>query len=216
MRLLVTAGPTREPIDPVRYLSNRSSGKMGYALAEAARDRGHEVVLVSGPVSLTPPQGVDTVAVETAEEMFRAVAARIGSVDAAIFCAAVSDYRVAEVAPEKRKKSDDGWTLRLVRTPDILGSARGDLGFRGILVGFAAETERVEANGREKLERKGCDLLVANDVGAEGIGFGSDENEVVLLYRDGSREALPRAAKSVLAATLVERIERLHRGAAGA
>ena len=209
MRFLITAGPTREPIDPVRYLSNRSSGKMGYALAEAALAKGHEVVLISGPVSLTAPAGATLVRVETAQEMYDAVAAAIPEADAAIFCAAVADYRVAEVAGEKIKKTGETLTLTLIKNPDILGSARSVFGFTGLLVGFAAETEKLAEHALEKLRRKGCDLLVANDVSRTDIAFDRDENEVELFYRDGRQETLTKASKTAIAAALVERIEHL-------
>lgn len=204
MRFLVTAGPTREPIDPVRYLSNRSSGKMGYALAEAALAAGHEVVLVSGPVSLAPPEGAELVSVETAREMHDAVAASIGGADVAVFCAAVSDYRVEEAAGEKIKKSAERLELTLVRNPDILGDARSAFGFSGFLVGFAAETSDLEAHAREKLERKGCDLLVANDVSRPDIGFDRDENEVLLIPREGDLVAISRSSKAEIARRIVE------------
>ncbi len=209
MRFLVTAGPTREPIDPVRYLSNRSSGRMGYALAAAALARGHEVLLVTGPVSLDPPVGASLVRVETAREMHEAVAGGIGSVDVAVFCAAVADYRVAEVAGEKIKKTGETLQLALVRNPDILGSARSVFGFGGILVGFAAETEELERHALEKLRRKDCDLLVANDVSRPDIAFDRGENEVLVFDRGGGRQFLPRAPKEEIAAALVERIEGL-------
>lgn len=206
MKVLITAGPTREPIDPVRYLTNRSSGKMGYALAGAALAAGHEVILISGPVSLTPPGDTDILRVETAEEMFEAVASRILEADAAILCAAVADYRPAEMAAEKIKKSDDELTLTLVKTPDILDSCRTEFGFDGILVGFAAETENVESNALDKLRRKGCDFLVANDVSLPGLGFDSDDNAVVIYAKGGSPESIGPASKSDIAAEIVARI----------
>lgn len=209
MRFLITAGPTREPIDPVRYLSNRSSGKMGYALAAAAIAKGHEVVLISGPVSIPAPEGATLVRVETAQEMYDAVAAAIHEADAAIFCAAVADYRVAEVAGEKIKKTGETLTLTLVKNPDILGSTRSVFGFQGLLVGFAAETEKLVEHATDKLRRKGCDLLVANDVSRPDIAFDRDENEVELFYRDGRHETLTRASKATIAEALVERVENL-------
>ena len=209
MRFLITAGPTREPIDPVRYLSNRSSGKMGYALAEAALAKGHEVVLISGPVNIPAPDGATLVRVETAQQMHDAVATAIPEADAAIFCAAVADYRVAEVAGEKIKKTGETLTLTLIQNPDILGSARSVFGFTGLLVGFAAETEKLAEHALEKLRRKGCDLLVANDVSRRDIAFDRDENEVELFYRDGRQETLTKASKTAIAAALVERIEHL-------
>lgn len=207
MRFLITAGPTREPIDPVRYLSNRSSGKMGYALASAALARGHEVLLISGPVSIPAPEGAAVIRVETAQEMYDAVAAAIARVDAAIFCAAVSDYRVAEVAEEKIKKTGETLTLTFIKNPDLLGSARSVLGFRGILVGFAAETERLAEHAIDKMRRKDCDLLVANDVSRSDIAFDCDENEVELFFRDGRCESLARAPKKEIAEAVVERVE---------
>ncbi|MBL9156070.1 MAG: phosphopantothenoylcysteine decarboxylase [Verrucomicrobiales bacterium] len=209
MRFLITAGPTREPIDPVRYLSNRSSGKMGYALAEAALGRGHEVVLISGPVNIPAPDGATVVRVETAQEMYDAVAERIGEAEVAIFCAAVADYRVAEVAGEKIKKTGETLTLTLIKNPDILGSARSVFGFTGLLIGFAAETEKLAEHATGKLLRKGCDLLVANDVSRSDIAFDRDENEVELFYRDGRHETLARASKREIAEGLVERVEEL-------
>lgn len=211
MKVLITAGPTQEPIDPVRYITNRSSGKMGYALAEAARDAGHEVVLISGPVQLEVPSGVSLIAVTTAAEMFEAVKEAISNCDAAIFCAAVADYRIAEEAKEKIKKSGEKLTLELVKNPDILGSARGEFGFSGLLIGFAAETNDVEAHAKDKLERKGCDLLVANDVSRKDIGFDQDENEVVVYSAEGEKEVLPRASKREIANQLIAMIEERRR-----
>jgi phosphopantothenoylcysteine synthetase/decarboxylase len=203
MRLLITAGPTREPIDPVRFLSNRSSGRMGYALAEAACEVGHDVVLVSGPVTLPAPGGVILIKVETAQEMFDAVQTHLSSCDAAIFSAAVADYRPVNVVAQKLKKTADKLTLELERTEDILGSARSKLGFQGFLVGFAAETENLIVHAREKLERKGCDMIVANDVSQAGIGFDSAENEVTLCLPGGRTIHLPRQSKAALARELI-------------
>ena len=211
MHFLITAGPTREPIDPVRYLSNRSSGKMGYALAAAAIEAGHTVTLISGPVAISAPVGVPVIHVETAQEMFDAVAARIKGADVAIFCAAVADYRVASVAGEKIKKSKDELTLTLVKNPDILGSARSVFGFAGFLVGFAAETSDLARHAFDKLKRKKCDLLVANDVSRSDIAFDREVNEVALFFPDGSREDLPLASKREIAAALIGRIESLSR-----
>jgi phosphopantothenoylcysteine decarboxylase/phosphopantothenate--cysteine ligase len=207
-RILITAGPTREPIDPVRYLGNRSSGRMGFALAEAFAKAGNAVTLVSGPVYLDTPDGVARVDVETAAEMFDAVAANLAEVDVAIFAAAVADFRPKRVAGEKIKKGGEGeadlLTLRLERTMDILGSVRDPLGFGGTLVGFAAETENLQENARAKLQRKGCDLVIANDVSRSDIGFDSSDNEVLLVFRDGLVEALPMQSKTELARQLVE------------
>jgi phosphopantothenoylcysteine synthetase/decarboxylase len=202
-RILITAGPTREPLDPVRFLSNRSSGQMGYALAQAARELGHTGVLISGPVNLPPPDGLALVRVETAQEMYDATAREIGRVDIAIFAAAIADYRPVAVAAQKIKKAAESLTLHLERTPDILGCARGVMGFYGYLVGFAAETENLVAHAREKLERKQCDLIVANDVAQAGIGFDSAENEVTLCLPGGETLPLPRQPKTALARALM-------------
>lgn len=209
MKILVTAGPTREPLDPVRYLSNRSSGKMGYAIAQAALDAGHEVVLISGPVALMPPARAETLRVTTSEEMYAAVHSRVTQADACVLCAAVADFRPAQVAAHKIKKgARSSLTLELVPTRDILRSLRdvprtpGDP--RPVVIGFAAETNDVLAHAREKLHDKGCALLVANDVSQEGVGFESDENELTLLFASGEIRVLPRAPKSVLAANLIK------------
>ncbi|MCP5533177.1 MAG: phosphopantothenoylcysteine decarboxylase [Akkermansiaceae bacterium] len=209
MNVLVTAGPTREPLDPVRFLTNRSSGKMGYELAHAFSGAGHTVLLVSGPTAIDVPDGVDFLPVETAAEMHAAVEHHIGRMDVAVFAAAVADYTPAMVAPEKIKKTGERITLELVRTPDILGSARESFGFAGTLVGFAAETENLEANARDKLRRKGCDLVIANDVSKPGIGFDSDHNQVLLVFPEHT-EALPLATKHDLAHQLVQAIFETH------
>ncbi len=184
MKFLITAGPTREAIDPVRYISNRSSGRMGYALAGAARHEGHEVLLISGPTSLDVPPGVDFVSVESAQQMYDAVRDFAGRYDAAVLCAAVADYRPVACAEQKIKKSAERMVLELERTPDILGSMRSVFGFKGRLIGFAAETRNVVDYARGKLKRKQCDFVVANDVSRSDIGFDSRENEVVLVYPD--------------------------------
>ena len=206
MHVLITAGPTREAIDPVRYLTNRSSGKMGYALAAAFADAGHQVLLVSGPTNLDVPNGVDLVPVESAAEMFEAVEHHIGRMDTAVFAAAVADYRPAEVSDQKIKKHGETLKLELIRHPDILGSCRDRFGFTGILVGFAAETENIESNAREKLNRKGCDLVIANDVSQPGIGFDSDRNQILLVHPEHT-ESLPEDEKHHLAPRIVREIE---------
>lgn len=211
MNILVTAGPTREPIDPVRFIGNRSSGKMGYEIAAAFACEGHTVLLISGPTSLDVPDGVDFLPVETACEMNEAVAGHIGRMQIAVLVAAVADYTPSVVAKEKIKKSADTLALELVRTPDILGSCRSKHGYAGTLVGFAAETENVIANAREKLARKQCDLIVANDVSQPGIGFESDQNEVTLVYADHA-DQLPLASKHDLAHQLVRAILELNAG----
>lgn len=209
MRFLITAGPTRELIDPVRFLSNRSSGKMGYALAAAAADSGHTVTLISGPVVLDAPPGVKLHRVETAQQMFDAVKLACEAVEApdiSIHAAAVADYRPRFVATQKIKKHQDTLSLELERTPDVLGSMRGEFGYRGFLAGFAAETENLLSNAMEKLRRKGCDLVIANDVSHPGIGFDSEVNEVTLCFPDGKTEVIERMEKKVLAKLLLSRI----------
>jgi phosphopantothenoylcysteine synthetase/decarboxylase len=208
MRFLITAGPTREPLDPVRYLSNRSSGRMGYALAEAAREAGHQVILISGPVALPAPSGVQTYLVETARQMYEAVQTHIADADVAIFAAAVADYRPVQMAAQKIKKETAALSLTLERTEDILGSARSVFGFRGTLVGFAAETENLIPHAQEKLTRKGCDLIIANDVSQPGIGFDSLENAVTLCLPGGQTHVLPQQEKTALACALLTHIIR--------
>ncbi|MDB6120638.1 MAG: coabc dfp: phosphopantothenoylcysteine decarboxylase / phosphopantothenate--cysteine ligase [Verrucomicrobiaceae bacterium] len=209
MKLLITAGPTREALDPVRYLSNRSSGKMGYALAAAGIEACHEVVLISGPVSIPPPPGAEVVQVESAQQMYEAVQAQINTCAAAIFAAAVTDYRPAQVAEQKIKKTGDELVLRLEKTLDILGSARLVFGFTGVLVGFAAETQSLMEHAQEKLQRKGCDLLVANDVSRPGIGFDSEENEVILLSPTAAPRPLPRGTKAGIAREIIRIVAEL-------
>ncbi|MDO4752106.1 MAG: phosphopantothenoylcysteine decarboxylase [Akkermansia sp.] len=203
MKFLITAGPTREPIDPVRYLTNRSSGRMGYALAGAARHDGHEVLLISGPTTLDVPPGVDFIPVETAQQMYDAVRDMLRGVDVAILCAAVADYRPVACAEQKIKKHTDKLVLELERTPDILGSMRSVFGFSGKLIGFAAETQNVVEYGRDKLVRKQCDMVVANDVSQPGIGFDSRENAVVLIYPD-REEYLEKDSKERIAMQIIE------------
>ncbi len=209
VHLLITAGPTREPIDPVRYLSNRSSGRMGYALAQAALEAGHAVTLISGPVNLPAPEGAQLVPVQSAQDMHEAVRQHLAACDAAIFSAAVADYRPVQVAAQKIKKHDDELVLRLERTPDILGATRSEFGYRGVLVGFAAETENLIAHAQDKLRRKQCDLIVANDVSRAGIGFDSEENEVTLCLPDGQTQPLPRRSKLEIARCIISKVEAL-------
>ncbi|MBQ1784160.1 MAG: bifunctional phosphopantothenoylcysteine decarboxylase/phosphopantothenate--cysteine ligase CoaBC [Gammaproteobacteria bacterium] len=206
LKLVITAGPTREALDPVRYISNHSSGKMGYALAAAAARRGAEVVLISGPVQLATPTGVTRIDVTTAVEMHQAVQQQLDHCGLFIGCAAVADFRPAHYVDDKIKKqsSDDRLTLELVANPDIIAavSARPD---RPFVVGFAAETSHLLDHARAKRQRKGMDLIVANDVGVSGIGFNSDDNAVVLL--DGaSEEQLPVMPKATLADQLISRV----------
>ena len=201
MKILVTAGPTREKIDPVRFISNRSSGKMGYALAEAARELGHEVVLVSGPVALTPPAGVEVVNVESAAEMAAAVKAAAPKCAVVIMAAAVADYRPAHAAEHKLKKRPGEMFLELERTEDILFSL-GQMKQPGqLLVGFAAETEELLTNAAGKLERKNLDWIVANTV---SDGFGTDTDKVTLLGRNGQKIDVPRAAKRDVARKILD------------
>ena len=202
MKILITAGPTREAIDPVRFLTNRSSGKMGYAIADAAVHAGHQVLLVSGPTSLDVPAGVDFIPVESAAEMYDVVARYLPKMGAAFFAAAVADYTPVKVSDQKIKKERDCLSLELVKTRDILGSAREVMGFEGFLVGFSAETEHLEANARVKLEKKGCDLIVANDVSRGDIGFDSSENEALLVFKDRI-EIFDKAPKHDLAMYLL-------------
>lgn len=209
MQVLITAGPTREPLDPVRFLTNRSSGKMGYELAAAFAADGHAVLLVSGPTALDVPPRVDFLPVETAAEMYDAVARHLGRMDVAVFAAAVADYTPAVCQPRKIKKSGERLTLELIKTRDILGSARTPMGFAGTLVGFAAETDNLLDNARDKLARKCCDLVVANDVSQPGSGFEADSNEVVLVYPAG-HEALPKTTKHQLAHQIVRVVTELH------
>ena len=203
MKFLITAGPTREPLDPARYLTNRSSGRMGYALAGAAKHDGHDVVLISGPTSLDVPPGVDFIHVETAQEMYEAVRDMLPGVDVAIMCAAVADYRPVAYSDNKIKKDGERLVLELERTPDILGSMRSVFSFTGTLIGFAAETNDVEDYARGKLERKQCNMVVANDVSRADIGFDSRENEVALVFPDRV-EYLEKDTKEHIAMHIIE------------
>jgi phosphopantothenoylcysteine decarboxylase/phosphopantothenate--cysteine ligase len=208
--LMITAGPTREPIDPVRYITNRSSGKMGFALAEAAAGQGATVILVSGPVALATPAGVKRLDVDTAEQMMAAVLGAIQGVDIFVGAAAVSDYRVSDPAPHKIKKTLDELSLGLVRNPDILASVSAlPPGKRPYTVGFAAETRNLEEHARAKLESKGLDLIAANLVGP-GKGFDQDENALIAFWASGKQD-LGSGAKSELARLLLELIARRYR-----
>lgn len=206
--VLVTAGPTREPLDAVRYLSNHSSGKMGYALAEEAKKRGARVTLVSGPTRLEPPQGVNLIPVETAEEMLNAVKDIFPAVDVVIKAAAVADFRPSRVASGKIKKGMANLLLELERTPDIL-EYLGQHKANQILVGFAAETEELLANAAEKLTRKNLDLIVANDLTEEGAGFEVDTNVATILYPGGAAVKLPCMTKKELAGMILDRVAKL-------
>ncbi|MEN6369888.1 MAG: bifunctional phosphopantothenoylcysteine decarboxylase/phosphopantothenate--cysteine ligase CoaBC [Thermotogota bacterium] len=203
-RVVVTAGGTHEPVDPIRFLGNRSSGKMGYAIAEAARDRGADVTLISGPTALRVPGGVDFLPVETAAEMLDAVRGAVSGADALVMAAAVADYTPNAPAASKLKKTDSNLVLNLKRTVDVLASI-GDV---SVKVGFAAETENLIENARAKLRQKGLDLVVANLVGKDNAPFGSDENEVTLVDADEAEE-LPRAPKRAIAERILDRVATL-------
>ncbi len=206
--ILITAGPTCEDLDPVRYLTNRSSGKMGYAVAEAAAHRGARVTLVSGPVNLETPAGVERVSVRTAEDMRRAVIERLPASTIAIFAAAVADYRPLQTHAEKIKRNKEPLTIHLEPTSDILTEAAKTKGDR-LIVGFAAETDHVAENARKKLAAKNADLIVANDVTAEGAGFDHDTNIVTLFSSDGRDLALPKLNKSDVAQRILDEVLRL-------
>jgi len=211
LKILVTAGPTREEIDPVRYISNHSSGRMGYAIARAARIRGAEVTLVSGPVSLCPPQGVTLIDVVSAEEMKSAVLSIAGKSDVIIKAAAVADYRPATRESQKIKKKSGGESMLLVRNSDILAELGKAKCPGQTLVGFAAETENLLKNASAKLEGKNLDLIVANDVSADGAGFNVETNIVRFIYRDGRSEELPVLPKETVADELLDRVVALRR-----
>ena len=204
--ILVTAGPTREAIDPVRYISSLSSGKMGYSIAEAAKRRGAKVILISGPVSLTPPAGVELVRVITAEEMFNAVINRLQEVDVVVMAAAVSDFKPAVVVNSKIKKENaGGMTLNLVKTQDILSEILEKKG-KQFIVGFAAETEDMVANAKKKLDSKQLDMIVANDVCREGAGFEVDTNIVTVIDRWGETVEYPVMTKAVVADKILDHV----------
>ena len=207
--VVVSAGGTQEPIDPVRIITNRSSGKQGYAIAEAARDRGARVTLVTAPTALADPDRVSIVRIGSARDMLEAVRAALeDGADALVMAAAVADWESASPAPQKLKKvgGQDRMVLELVKTPDILADVR-DL--PGVKVGFAAETENLLANARKKLTGKGLDLIVANDVSASDAGFNVEDNRVVILDRDGGQEDLPLMSKRQVADRILDRVSRL-------
>jgi phosphopantothenoylcysteine decarboxylase/phosphopantothenate--cysteine ligase len=204
--VLVTAGPTQEPVDPVRMLTNPSTGRMGYAIARAARRRGARVTLVSGPTHLDPPDGVDVVSVQTADEMNDAVQSRRDDADIIIGAAAVADYAPRDPSSSKRKKGEEDVVLRLRRTPDVLKTAGANKHTGQILVGFALETDDGDANARKKLRAKNLDWIVLNNPNEEGAGFGTATNRVTLLSRDGTVEELPLLSKEDVADALLDRI----------
>ena len=204
--ILVTAGPTCEDIDPVRFLTNRSSGKMGYALAEAANRRGAQVILVSGPTDLKIPDGVDWLPIRATEEMRQAVRERAASANVVIMAAAISDYRPATQYDQKLKRNEGRLTLGLEPTPDILAELGREKQRGRVLVGFAAETNAVAENARGKLARKGADMIVANDVTQEGAGFDADTNIVTIYSRDGREMSLPKMSKLEVANRILDRV----------
>jgi phosphopantothenoylcysteine decarboxylase / phosphopantothenate---cysteine ligase len=204
--IVVTAGGTQEPVDPVRCLTNRSSGKMGYAIAEAARNRGADVTLVSAPTSLAKPAGVTIVDIRTAEDMLKAVTDATKKADALIMSAAVADFRPASPSGKKIKRQDlSELTLKLEKTPDILGQVKGDF----VRVGFAAESHDVVANATDKVKRKGLDLIVANDITAKGCGFGTETNKVTIIDAKGKVDDLPLLPKSEVADKILDRVAAL-------
>ena len=188
-------------MDPVRYISNRSSGKMGYAIAQAALDAGHDVVLISGPVNLAPPRNARFIAAGTSDEMFEAVHRHAHESNVCVLCAAVADYKPAKVSPAKIKKRGDRMSLELIPTRDILESLGQQRDRTFLLVGFAAETDQIEKNAWEKLRKKNCDIIVANEA---RVGMESDENELLILFRDGEMKKISRAPKKILARELVK------------
>jgi len=213
-RVVVTAGGTREAIDPVRYVSNHSSGKMGYAVAEAARDRGASVLLVTAPTALTPPLGVEVRPVVSAADMHQAVMAALPDADLLVMAAAVADYRPAAVAEQKIKKRDDDLTLHLSKTTDILAATATLASERLVRIGFAAESQDLVANAADKLERKRLDLIVANDISRTDSGFGTDDNAVVLLDRTGGHRELPLLPKREVADRILDEALRIRRARA--
>jgi len=200
--IVVTAGGTQEPIDPVRHIGNRSSGKMGYAIAEAARDRGAEVKLITAPTSLPTPAGMEVIPVVTATQMKKAVTKAVTKADALIMAAAVADYQPKTIAKAKIKKETPTLTLELIRTPDILTEVKGNF----LKVGFAAESENIVENAKKKLQNKQLDLIVANDITDPSSGFGTDTNKVTIIGRDGNVEALPLLTKREVADRILDRV----------
>jgi phosphopantothenoylcysteine decarboxylase / phosphopantothenate---cysteine ligase len=207
-RIVVTAGGTQEAIDPVRYISNHSSGKMGYALAEAARDRGAAVTLITTPTALNAVAGVETIKVQSAAQMNDAVVKATAKADALIMAAAVADYMPKTAASQKIKKDAGGLTLELVKTPDILSEVKGKF----LKIGFAAETQDLIANAKKKLTNKALDMIVANDVSVKGTGFGADTNKVVIIKKDGKQEDFPLMTKREVADRILDNVVKLLKG----
>ena len=208
MRIVISAGPTREAIDPVRYITNRSTGKMGYAIAEAARERGLLVTLVSGPVNLLPPEGVEVINIESAADMAKAMKSAAQTADIIVMAAAVADYRPRQYSTSKVKKSDGDMCIELERTEDILLSLGKNKRPGQILVGFAAETDDLLKNAQGKLQRKNLDYIAANIVGVPGRGFAADNNAITLIGRDGSQTEFALQSKKNLAEALLQHILR--------
>ena len=208
MHIVISAGPTREAIDPVRYITNRSTGKMGYAIAEAAREMGLTVTLVSGPVNLLPPEGVEVINIESAADMAKAMKSAAQTADIIVMAAAVADYRPKQYSTSKVKKSDGDMCIELERTEDILLSLGKNKRPGQILVGFAAETDDLLKNAQGKLERKNLDYIAANIVGVPGRGFAADNNAITLIGRDGSQTEFALQSKKNLAEALLQHILR--------
>jgi phosphopantothenoylcysteine decarboxylase/phosphopantothenate--cysteine ligase len=208
VRFVVTAGPTREAIDPVRFISNRSSGKMGYAIAEAALAAGHDVKLISGPASIAPPRDAQFISITTSDELHDAVQQATHDCDVLVMCAAVSDYKPATVEPRKMKKRTTPFALELIPTRDILASLpRENRNF--LVVGFAAETHDLEMNAQKKLREKNCDVIVANDVSGSDFGMESEQNAVTILFRNGESKSISRTSKQIIAVELVKIISKM-------
>jgi phosphopantothenoylcysteine decarboxylase/phosphopantothenate--cysteine ligase len=208
VRFVVTAGPTREAIDPVRFISNRSSGKMGYAIAEAALAAGHDVKLISGPACVLPPAGAQFVSITTSDELHDEVHRAVRQCDVLVMCAAVSDYKPARVEPRKMQKRKTPFALELILTRDILASLpKENRGY--LVVGFAAETHDLEKNAEKKLRGKNCDAIVANDVSRTDSGMESDENAVTIFWRNGETKTISRTSKKNIARELVKIISKM-------
>jgi len=208
VRFVVTAGSTREAIDPVRFLSNRSSGKMGYAIAEAALAKKHKVTLISGPASIAPPRGAKNVSIITSDELHDAVHRAIHECDVLVMCAAVADCKPAAISARKTKKRKTTFALKLVPTRDILVSLPKHRSY--LVVGFAAETHDLTQNAQKKLRAKNCDAIVANDVSGSETGMESDQNEVTIFFRNGESKKILRASKKIIARELVKIIAKMY------
>jgi phosphopantothenoylcysteine decarboxylase/phosphopantothenate--cysteine ligase len=202
VKFVITAGPTRESIDPVRFIGNRSSGKMGYAIAAAVIELGHDVILISGPVCLEAPTGAKLIRINSSDEMHDAVHEATRDCDVLVMCAAVADYKAKEIARSKIKKRDENFSLELVPTRDILRSLPRARDF--FAVGFAAETDELEKNAWGKLRHKNCNMMVANDVSDAAIGMESDENAVTIFFENGESKSISRAPKKQIARALVK------------